>query len=250
MHNDLTNKKIYLLSLGLMILAAVILVWTLVRVASAILTAKGDPEITSELIAQNQSDPNRVKEHLAHYQECADALQKKNLFSEPPKPPQPPKQCTAILGDEAFIDGKWVKVGDTVGAGAKIVAIEAARVKLDWNGKEIILAPIKIASSGRSGPSRSHSPAPPRQEKVKIHSPENHKPQPSEPPPVAQEQPVQEDDPLAWLGVDIPASVRDKIIQMLDSMPDEQKEKFKEQWAKMPQEQKQQAVDAWSQHLQ
>ena len=249
MHNDLTNKKIYLASLGMIILAAVILVWTLARVATAILTAKGNTEIISELIAQNQPEPNRLKEHLGHYQEFADGLQKKNLFTEPPKPPQPPKQCTAILGDEAFVDGKWVKVGDTVGAGAKVVAIEAALVKLDWKGKEIILAPIKIASSSRPGPSRSRAPAPPRQNKPKRPRPENHNPKPSEPLPVAQAQPVQEDDPLAWLGVEIPASVREKLIQMLGKIPEEHKGKMKEQWANMSKEQKQQAVDAWTQHL-
>jgi len=250
MRIDLSDKKIYLTSLGLIILAAVIMAWTLARVAAAFLTAQSNPEITSALLAQNQPDPNRLKEHLTHYQQCADALQKKNLFAEPPEPPQPPKQCAAILGDEAFIDGKWVKVGDTVGAGAKIVAIEAALVKLDWNGKEITLAPIKVATSSSPEPSRSNSPAPPRREKTKPPSPENHNPKPAEPPPVAQEQPVQQDDPLAWLGVEIPASVREKIIQMLNMMSDEQKEKFKEQWAKMPDEQKQQAVEAWSQHLQ
>ena len=248
MHNDLANKKIYLTSLGLISLAAVIMAWTLVRVATAFLTVQSNPEITGELLAQNQPDPNRVKDHLAYYQEFADALQNKNLFAEPPKPPQPPKQCSAILGDEAFIDGKWVKVGNTVGAGAKIVAIDAAQVKLDWNGKEITLAPIKVASAGSPGPSRS--PVPVEQEKTTSPRPENNNPKPSEPPPVVQAQPVLEDDPLAWLGVDIPASVREKIIQMLNSMPDEHKEKFKEQWAKMSKEQKQQAVEAWSQHLQ
>jgi hypothetical protein len=253
MSNDITNKR-DLISLSLMAIAVVLLVFTLLRLTSLAVGAKGDPNVVSELLSQNQSDPSRVKEHLAYYQECAQALQKKNLFAPPPKPPQPPKQCTAILGNEAFIDGKWVKVGDTVGAGAKVLAVEAAQVKLDWKGKEIILAPIQVASSEKG----SREPSPPRPE-MKERRAGKGKEMPEEKPveikpadtgsTVQIESGKNDDDPLAWLGVDLPDGMREKFLQMWNMMPEEQKEKAKEEWAKMPEEQKQQAIEAWSRHL-
>ena len=53
-----------------------------------------------------------------------------------------------ILGHEALINGKWYKVGDSVGE-AKIVAIEPTKVRIAWNGQEKEFSPI--GSSGRSG---------------------------------------------------------------------------------------------------
>jgi len=51
-----------------------------------------------------------------------------------------------------LFNGKWYKVGDKIGD-AKIVAIEAAQVRIEWEGKEKIFAPISAASSsGPGGP--------------------------------------------------------------------------------------------------
>ena len=65
MSNDITNKK-DLISLSLMALVVVLLVFTLFRLTSLAVGAKGDPNVVSELLAQNQSDPARVKEHMEH----------------------------------------------------------------------------------------------------------------------------------------------------------------------------------------
>ncbi len=57
---------------------------------------------------------------------------------------------SGILGDEVLINGKWYKAGDKVGD-AKIVAIEAAQVRIEWEGKEKIFAPISAASAPNPG---------------------------------------------------------------------------------------------------
>jgi len=56
------------------------------------------------------------------------------------------------LGDEALINGKWYKIGDMV-ADAKIVAIEPAQVRIEWEGSEKSFAPIDASSpAGPGGP--------------------------------------------------------------------------------------------------
>jgi hypothetical protein len=74
--------------------------------------------------------------------------------SDPPKQltqknvlvPRPPKQnpiveVTGILGSEAFINGRWCKVGDTIGE-ARVLAVEATVVKVLWDGQTLAYSPI------------------------------------------------------------------------------------------------------------
>jgi hypothetical protein len=53
-----------------------------------------------------------------------------------------------IMGQEALINDKWYKVGDSV-ADARITAIEPTKVRIVWNGQEKEFAPI--ASGGSAG---------------------------------------------------------------------------------------------------
>jgi len=95
--------------------------------------------------ARSKPDPNDMEKYFLEARTIADELKKNNLFAPPP-PKQPLKQVSGILGDEVLINGKWYKVGDKVGD-SKIVAIEAAQIRIEWEGKEIILSPIQAASS-------------------------------------------------------------------------------------------------------
>jgi len=162
-----------------------------------------------------------------------ESLKEKNMFVPPPPKPKPPRQCQGIFGDEVLINGKWYKVGDTVPPGAKILTVEAASVKLEWEGREIILAPIQSATSSgakppaKKAPRRTKKTAPKAIEK-KTETVEQ------------AEEPAEQDD-LAWL--DIPEHLKGKFRKIWDKMTPEQKEKGREQWQKMSEEEKQQAIE-------
>jgi len=162
-----------------------------------------------------------------------ESLKKKNMFAPPPPKPKPPKQCQGIFGDEVLIKGKWYKVGDTVPPGAKVLTVEATRVKLEWEGREIILAPIQSATSSDPKP-----PAKKARRRAKKTTPKaiEKKTEMVE----QAEEPAEQDD-LAWL--DIPDHLKEKFRKVWDTMTPEQKEKGKEQWQKMSEEEKQQAIE-------
>lgn len=106
---------------------------------------------------QNAAAKDDVSKLLASSKASAEELKKKNLFVTTPPRQHPVKEVLGILGDEALIDGKWCKVGDSI-ADAKIVAIEPTKVKIAWDGQEKEFSPIGAEGSGQgqgSGPSRS-----------------------------------------------------------------------------------------------
>ena len=51
------------------------------------------------------------------------------------------------------------------------------------------------------------------------------------------------------MGVDLPASVKEKLLEHWNNMSDEEKKEAKEKWNNMSDEQKQEAVKAMEQHL-
>jgi hypothetical protein len=95
----------------------------------------------------------------AQNKKVTDGLKQKNLFFPPPQKPSPPSSCQAIFGDEAYIEDKWVKVGDTLRAGAEVKKIEATYVEIEHEGKRKKLAPIAAvtADSGEASTSASSS---------------------------------------------------------------------------------------------
>jgi len=101
--------------------------------------------LVEKAAAQSRPDPNDMEKYFVESRTIADELKNKNLFAPSPAK-QALKQVSGILGDEVLINGKWYKVGDKVGD-SKIVAIEAAQVRIEWEGKEIILSPMQAASS-------------------------------------------------------------------------------------------------------
>lgn len=162
--------------------------------------------------SQNPALPSESKK-------LADAIKQKDIFQPPPPKPQPPKEAQGILGDQALIAGKWYKVGDTVPPGAKVMKIEAAEVKLEWEGKEIVLAPINAAIA--PAPAK----APDGKPEMKAPIP------PGGPGPAAPVQAAKTggEDDLAWLNI-----------------PDRMKERFREAWNQMSPEQRQQLKDRWN----
>jgi hypothetical protein len=181
-----------------------------------------------------------MEKYFVESKAIADELKKKNLFV-PPKPKKHPvSQVAGILGDEVLINGKWYKVGDKVGD-AKIVAIEPTLVKIEWEGKEKVFAPISAASAPQPKKVVEKVAVKEKVEQKKI-APPVQKP--------AEERVTAapaEQDPLAWMGVELSPKVRKMLLQHWNNASDEDKKKAKEGWNKMPDEQKRQAIDAMEQ---
>jgi hypothetical protein len=186
-------------------------------------------------------DPNDVAKHMAKGKATADGLKKKNLFAPPPPKRHPVTAVAGIFGNEVLINGNWYKVGDKIGD-AKIVAIESTLVKIEWDGKVTTFAPISAITA--AAPSEDVKPAPVVEKKEEpgdaAETPESTKLEVSS-------SASAEEDPLAWMGVELPANVREMVLQKWNSASDEEKAKAKEEWNKLPQEQKQQAIDAMGQ---
>jgi hypothetical protein len=67
-------------------------------------------------------------------------LRQRNLFTPGPPKQNPIAEVMGILGDEAFINGRWCKVGDTIGE-ARVLAIEATCVEVLWDGQTLVYSP-------------------------------------------------------------------------------------------------------------
>ncbi len=111
--------------------------------------------ITAETLDQIRPDQETAQRYLAQYRKAADQLARNNSFV-PPAQTEPPGDCTAIFGDEAFIGGRWVKAGDTI-SDAKVLEIGPTAVTLQWEGKRITRSPVLVAdnTSKNSSPKRS-----------------------------------------------------------------------------------------------
>jgi hypothetical protein len=224
----------------LLAVSAFLGVMILVKVKDFFVASAWAENVVKRAVAQTKTDANDVQEHLAKSKAIADELKKKNLFVPPTPKKHPVSQVSGILGDEVLINSKWYKVGDKVGD-AKIVAIEATQVKIEWEGKEKVFAPISAISA----------PAPKKVvEKVVVKEKvELKKVAPPVQEPVEEKVAVApvEEDPLAWMGMELSPKVRKMLLQHWNNASDEEKQKAKEEWKKIPDEQKQQAIEAMEQ---
>jgi hypothetical protein len=190
--------------------------------------------------AQGTRDPNRLKQCLGEARKTADLLKQKNLFVQTPPKQHPVKQVEGILGHETLIAGKWYKVGDTIGD-AKIVAIAATQVEVEWDGKKTVLSPIASTGGGPAGPPPGagprleRGPQPPK-------TPEARAAKVPAPAPA-------DEDPLAWMGVKLSPKLRAIFLEKWNNASPEEKEKGKAEWNKMSDEQKQGAVQSMEQHM-
>mgnify|MGYP006959962731 CR=1 FL=1 len=125
--------------------------------------------------------------------------------------------------------GKWCKVNEEH-AGAKVLKIEPTQVTVFWKGKEMQLAPLLASTPNHSGSAQK------KKETITADkgSEANTKP-------VAVQQ-IQ-DDPLAWLGMEISAELRAFLLKLFDLMPADELEKAKQEWANLSEEEKKQRMD-------
>lgn len=188
-------------------------------------------------------DPNDIKQVIEAAKETVEALKEKNLFVKQPPKQHPVKEVAGILGAEVLIAGKWYKIGGKIGD-ATIIAIGPTQIRVKWDDKEKTFAPLASAASGSSGPGPARpKPGPPK-------PPEMRRPGP--PPAPGKVQTVTapaNDDPLTWMGVDLPDNVKEKLLEHWNKMSDEEKAKARAEWEKMPEDKRQEAVEQMERHL-
>lgn len=194
--------------------------------------------------ARTTYDPNSLKGCLEQARQTADTIKRKNLFIKERPKEHPIKQVDGILGNEAFVAGKWYKAGDKVGE-AKIVEIRPTYVKVEWEGKTTNLAPIGAITSDSPSPAaaktepKKEPPASEKKDEAKT----------AEVAKVATKSPVEEDDPLGWLGVTLSPRLRAMLMEKWNSASKEDKAQAQEQWNKMSDDEKQRIVDQMEQHM-
>jgi hypothetical protein len=188
-------------------------------------------DLVKRTVELNKPDPNDMKKYFSKSRAIADELKKNNLFAPPLPKQHPVKQVSGILGNEVLIKDKWYKAGDNVGD-AKIVAIEPTQVRIEWEGSEKAFAPISAVSA----PETKKAVAKTVVKKKDIKKVEKAVEEKAET--------VSTEDPLAWMGVDLPPKAREMILQQWNNASDEEKAQAKEKWNNMPEDQKQQAIEA------
>jgi hypothetical protein len=145
-----TKNKSEVMSLVLLLAGFLLLGLTSAKLVGYVLHPGSTDYVSAENSAADVSSRENLKKYQEESKKVTSALKKKNLFYELPKKPEPPSSCQAIFGDEAYIDGKWFKVGATLRAGAKLKTIEATYIIIEHEGKEKKLAPIAVAVSSGS----------------------------------------------------------------------------------------------------
>jgi hypothetical protein len=237
---DYIKEKKELVSSVLLGISALFGVLILIKVAGFFMTPAKAEELVKRAVLQSMPDANDTEKYFAESKAIADELKKKNLFVPPTPKKHPVKEVRGILGDEVLIGDKWYKAGDKVGD-AKIVAIEAAQVRIEWEGKEKIFAPISAASAPATKKAFEKAvvkeKTEPKKTAVPVAKPVEAK---------VTAAPVKA-DPLAWMGVELSPKVRKMLLRHWNNASDEEKQKAKEEWSKLPDEQKQQALEAMEQ---
>ncbi len=150
--------------------AALLAILTVAKLWDYHSTSAEAQSIVAKAVDQDKADPNLVKENLAGFKKIADAIKKKNLFVPVPPKRHPVSAVLGIMGEEALIKDKWYKVGDKIGD-AKVIAVEATQVKIEWDGKEKYFAPIasggdSSSPSGRGGREKGGESRGPRPERA------------------------------------------------------------------------------------
>lgn len=134
------------LSVVLLCISAFLGVLILVKVSGFFVATARAQTVLKQAAANGTTDTKEIQNHLARYKEVADELKKNNLFAPPAPKQHPVREVSGIMGNEALINGKWYKTGDMV-ADAKIVAVEATQVRIEWDGNETTFLPINAAMS-------------------------------------------------------------------------------------------------------
>lgn len=218
---------------------------TFAKVASYLTGSAQAGNLATILGAAGEPNEAVVKAHVEKNKEVVEALKTANLFVKPEPKQHPVKQVDGIFGNEILVGDKWYKVGDTIGD-AKVIEIEATQAMIEWNGQTKSFAPMVAASKGPSQPSGrppTTAPSPGKAAASLDGQREMALARAREAIASVTAQANTEDDPLAWMGVELSEEVRAKIMQMWNQVPPEQREQAMEEWNRMSDEDRQKALD-------
>ncbi len=152
MRFDFLKDRKELVSRVLVCGSVVLGVVIVIRIGGVIISTAEASRLVREATAQGEVDPNSTEKYFEKSRKIAEELKKKNMFSPPAPEKHPVSSVSGLLGDGAIINGKLYKVGDKIGD-AKVVAIGATFVKIEWDGKEKTFSPFDVGVS--AGPSAS-----------------------------------------------------------------------------------------------
>jgi hypothetical protein len=156
----LQNKRDFI-PMVLLAIAVLSGILTVAKATGLFIASARAKRIVRQAAAWSRPDPNRVESQVARSKLIAEDLKDDNLFWPSPKG-HPVKAVLGIFGDEAYIDGKWYKVGATI-RDAKIIAIDANSVTTEWKGNKQVFRPIDAdGSSAPGGPEYGPDRLPPR----------------------------------------------------------------------------------------
>jgi len=150
----LKNKSEFF-SLVLLILA---LLFTGLTAAELMLIAGGNNRnlpITAQMQDQIRNDKQASQRYLEQYQQAAEQLARNNNFILPVQA-EPPGDCTAIFGDEAYFGDRWIRAGDILGD-AQVLDVGPTAVTLQWQGQRITRSPGVILAESGPAPSANQS---------------------------------------------------------------------------------------------
>jgi hypothetical protein len=145
---DLRQKR-ELISGVLLAGAALCAVLILVKATGFWVTLASADGIVNRAMAATNAEGKDINKVMAKNQSVAQQLKTKNLFAPPPPKEHPVKTVAGIFGDEALVNGQWIKVGGSVGD-AQVLAIGPASVTVTWNGREKVFLPIDGSGSETS----------------------------------------------------------------------------------------------------
>lgn len=238
MYPDYLKKNKRAIPPVLLFISGILAVLTMAKVVGLHFASSNAESIVVKAVSRDRSDSAFVKESTAGFHKITDALKKESLFVPIPPKRNPVSIVAGILGDEALINNKWYKAGDSIG-GAKIIVIEPTHVIIEWEGKETTYAPITAITApvARVVSEVAGSAVP-----VEVKGPEKavsaQRPKASD----AEEFVSGDDDPLSWIGMDLPPRIKAMVMEKWNQLSAEEKERHKAQWLSMSAEQRQQMV--------
>lgn len=139
-YNYLRERK-RLIPLALMGISAIFAFLIFIKTTSFFVASARAETLLRRAVSQTGPDAEALKECEAKSFAIADELKKSNLFSPQEPEHHPVSSVLGILGEEVLIEDKWYKVGDNIGE-ARIVSVEASQVRIEWQGRQKVFAPI------------------------------------------------------------------------------------------------------------
>ena len=104
---------------------------------------------TAERLVARARQETDLQTMLAPDRDMAEAIKKKNFYVPPPPKRNPVSQVNGIVGNKAFINGNWYKVGDHIGD-AVLLELFPAYVTVEWDGQKKQFSPLGVPDNGGS----------------------------------------------------------------------------------------------------